>query len=71
MAERILPDWVKCNDCGKWRHDPLTEGELTTNAMETWTCRSYRKQKKVMEFSIAYRISKKHSMGYMAYNKVE
>ena len=47
MAERILPYWVKCCDCGKWRQYPLTEGDLTTDIVESWTCRSYRKLKKV------------------------
>lgn len=47
MAERILPYWVKCCDCGKWRQYPLTEGDLSTDIVESWTCRSYRKLKKV------------------------
>ena len=49
MAERILPYWVKCCDCGKWRQYPLTEGDLTTDIVESWTCRSYRKLKKKSE----------------------
>lgn len=49
MAERILPYWVNCCDCGKWRQYPLTEGDLTTDVVESWTCRSYRKLKKVRE----------------------
>ena len=47
MAERILPYWVKCCDCGKWRQYPLTEGDLSADIVESWTCRSYRKLKKV------------------------
>ncbi|XP_046839081.1 lysine-specific histone demethylase 1B-like [Xenia sp. Carnegie-2017] len=37
MAERILPYWVKCCDCGKWRQYPITEGDLTTDVVESWT----------------------------------
>ncbi|XP_028404189.1 lysine-specific histone demethylase 1B-like [Dendronephthya gigantea] len=49
MAERILPYWVKCSDCSKWRQYPITEGDLTTDIVESWTCRSYRKLKKKNE----------------------
>lgn len=49
MAERILPYWVKCCDCSKWRQYPLTEGDLKKDMVETWTCRSYRKRKKKSE----------------------
>lgn len=54
MAERILPYWVKCCDCGKWRQYPITEGDLTTDVVESWTCRSYKKLKKVMSKTVNF-----------------
>lgn len=38
VSERIMPFWVQCTLCSKWREFP--EKQLTTNVIKTWKCTS-------------------------------
>ncbi|XP_032226240.2 lysine-specific histone demethylase 1B-like [Nematostella vectensis] len=39
VAEQVMAYWVKCRNCGKWRKLRRVEGSLTSELVDSFTCR--------------------------------
>lgn len=38
MVEMVIPYWLQCNKCRKWRQLPRIQGELSMEIIESWVC---------------------------------
>ena len=46
VADILMPYWLKCNLCGKWRKQPKNHGDPTPELISSWTCRNLPKSPK-------------------------
>ena len=61
MVEMVIPYWLQCNKCRKWRQLPRSCGELTTEITESWVCTDGVRMPKKVRYAL-------HSCSENTYN---